>query len=154
MKKPALNDIYNFLRLSDRWGTAGQPTEDEFPLIRDAGYEIVVNLLPDSKVLPNEQEIVYGLGMEYTQIPVVWDAPTRADFEQFAAVMDANAARHVFVHCAANMRVSAFCYLYSTLRLGVAEEVAVADLHRIWVPNAAWQQFIAETRRYGLTTGL
>jgi protein tyrosine phosphatase (PTP) superfamily phosphohydrolase (DUF442 family) len=146
MKKPTIESIYNYVRLSDHWGTAGQPTDEEFVLIKEAGYAIVVNLLPDLKVLPSEPEIVQRLGMEYTRIPVVWDAPTRADFERFAAVMDANAEQHVFVHCAANMRVSAFCYLYRTLRLGVAEEVAVADLHRIWVPNDTWQQFIAETR--------
>lgn len=142
MERSTIDSIYNYVRLSNHWGTAGQPTEEEFVRIKEAGYEIVVNLLPDSQVLPHEQEIVQGLGMEYAQIPVVWDAPTHANFNQFAEVMDANADRRVFVHCAANKRVSAFCYLYRTLRLGVAKEVATEDLHRIWIPNEVWQRFI------------
>jgi len=47
-----LETIPHFLRLSDRVGTAGQPCEDQFAAIRQAGYEVVINLRPLIDVRP------------------------------------------------------------------------------------------------------
>jgi hypothetical protein len=47
-----IEDIINFLQLSDRLATAGQPTIELYPAIAAAGYQVVINLaLTDS---PNE----------------------------------------------------------------------------------------------------
>ncbi len=144
MSDQSIEAIYQFLRLSDRIGTAGQPTAEQFTAIKDAGYQVVINLLPSTReMLPNEQELVGSLGMEYVSIPVVWEAPTREDLERFFAAMEAHGQEKVFVHCAANKRVSAFLYLYRVLREQTPGEAAQADLNRIWVPNPIWQRFIA-----------
>ena len=137
--------ITNYLKLSDRLATAGQPTIAELTAVRDAGYQVVVNLaLPSStNALPDEATIVQNLGMEYIPIPVQWEQPTIADLERFFSVLDRD-DRPVFVHCAMNMRVSAFVYLYRRLRQGASPEVALADLNQIWEPNPIWQQFIDE----------
>lgn len=139
-----LEDIYNFLPLTDRVATAGQPTEAELAAVKAAGYEAVINLLPvDSpNALPEEAEIVAGLGLEYVTIPVDWTSPRAADAERFFDALNSYGGRRVFVHCAANMRVSAFMYLYRTLRRHVSPAEAVQDLHRIWIPNETWQRFI------------
>jgi protein tyrosine phosphatase (PTP) superfamily phosphohydrolase (DUF442 family) len=134
--------IYNYLRLSERIGTSGQPQPEQFAAIRDAGFVLVVNLLPDTQMLCGEEELVRSLGMDYLQIPVWWNAPEVGDIEQFFAVMQANTARQVFVHCAANMRVSAFMYLYDILREGIPEAEAARNLYRIWTPNPIWEGFI------------
>ena len=150
----ALSGIYNFLRLSDRLATAGQPTEAQLAAVQAAGYEVVVNLLPPDSpyALPGEAETVTALGMDYAAIPVVWEGPTLADIERFFAVMDAHQDKNVFVHCAANMRVSAFVYLYRTLRQGMPPADTEADLHRIWTPNQRWSRFLEDaTRHYAPT---
>ena len=59
--------------------------------------------------------------------------------------MKTNAEKKVFVHCAANKRVSAFIYLYRRSQKDVDKEVAKKDLEKIWIPNETWQQFIQET---------
>ena len=148
MSASRLDDIKAFLLLSDTLGTAGQPTEAQFAAVKKAGYEVVVNLaLPTSPgALPDERAVVSKLGMEYVHLPVEWDAPAAEDAARFFEVMDANEGRHCFVHCAANMRVSAFVYLYRVLRRGVAEDDAARDLHRIWVPEGHWQRFIEAMR--------
>src|SRR5579864_3774719 len=104
-----LTEIYNFRTIDEKLGTSGQPDEGQFRAIREAGYEAVINLaLPTSdNALANEGSIVTGLGMAYVHIPVDFKAPTSRDFHAFTCVMDAFAGRRVFVHCAANMRVSA-----------------------------------------------
>jgi uncharacterized protein (TIGR01244 family) len=139
-----LDEICNFLRLSDTIATAGQPTVAQFPAIQQAGYTHIINLaLPDStNALPNEREIVEGLGLDYIHIPVIWDEPKLADFAAFSQQMQALSSP-VFVHCALNMRVSAFLYLYRRVQ-GMGEEEARSDLLQIWTPNPTWQSFIQQ----------
>lgn len=139
-----LADIYNYLKLSDTLATSGQPTEVQIEAIGRAGYQLVINLAltgtPYS--LPDEAASVQAAGMEYIHIPVIWDHPTLENLQAFFAAMDANQERKVFVHCAANMRVSAFVALYRILRLNWPPEKAFEDLQRIWTPNETWQAFI------------
>ncbi|HEY9750519.1 MAG TPA: protein tyrosine phosphatase family protein [Allocoleopsis sp.] len=152
MTPPKLTEIRAFLSLSDQIGTAGQPTAEQFAAIKAAGYETVVNLaLPTStNALPNEAEIVMQQGMQYIHIPVDWEKPQVEDVLNFFEVMTTNQAKKVFVHCAANMRVSAFMFLYRTLCQDVALEEALQDLHQIWVPNQQWQAFIEQVTAHHL----
>ena len=48
----------------------------------------------------------------------------------------------VWVHCAKNMRVSAFIYLYRKLCLAENEDTATHPMREVWVPNEIWQAFI------------
>ena len=141
-----IEDIYNFLKISDAVATSGQPTETQFAAIKESGYQVVVNLALTSSpnALPNEKEIVESLGMQYVHIPVIWENPTLNDIARFFNIMEANADKPVFVHCAANMRVSAFVYLYRRIHEPMSEEQIQRDLHQIWVPNENWQKFIQQ----------
>lgn len=141
-----MEDIYNFQKVSDSIATSGQPTKEQFSEIKDSGYQIVVNLaLPTStNALPDEKETVEGLGMQYVHIPVVWESPKFEDVEHFFSVMTANNDKKTFVHCAANMRVSAFMYLYNRLHENMSDEEAKKNLYQIWVPNDTWQKFIEQ----------
>src|SRR5947208_13249483 len=114
----SLSEIYNFRAIGERLGTAGQPSEEEFKSVREAGFDAVINLaLPTSdNALAHEGSVVTGLGMAYVHIPVDFQAPTPQDFRAFCRVMEAFGDRRVFVHCAANKRVSAFVFLYRVLR--------------------------------------
>jgi protein tyrosine phosphatase (PTP) superfamily phosphohydrolase (DUF442 family) len=139
-----LSEIYNFRALDNRLGTAGQPTEEQFRAIREAGFEAVINLaLPTSdNALAHEGSVVTGLGMSYVHIPVDFKAPTAQDFRAFCRVMEAFEGRRVFVHCAANMRVSAFVFLYRVLHQHVSPSEARRDLLAIWQPDEVWSRFI------------
>lgn len=148
-----LAEIYNFVKLSDSIATAGQPTIEQFTAIRDAGYQIVVNLaLPTStNALANEPELVEALGMEYVPIPVIWENPTLEDFQRFVYTLNTHLDQKIFVHCAMNMRVSAFMYLYRTITQQVEPETAQQDLEKIWTPNPIWQTFIEQTQQHYLS---
>jgi len=142
----SLSDIRSFRLLGERLGTAGQPTESQFEAIRDAGFETVINLaLPTSdNALAHEGSIVTSLGMSYVHFPVDFSAPASRDFRAFCQVMKAFDGRRVFVHCAANMRVSAFMFLYRVLHDQVSPAEAEADLHAIWQPDEVWTRFIQD----------
>ena len=136
--------IYQLRVIDDRLATAGQPTAEQFRAVRSGGYQAVINLLPaDSKwAVAGEQAAVEEQGLRYHHLPVVWEAPTADDFTRFCALMQAESGSRLFVHCAANMRVSAFVFLYRVLRLGVSREVAERDLLAVWQPDEVWSQFI------------
>jgi len=104
--------IHNFLKLSDSIATAGQPREEQFAAIKEAGYQIIVNLAPSgsTSAISQEKEIVESLELNYVYIPVIWTNPTLEDLDRFFLLLKANAEKPVFVHCAKNMRVSAFMY--------------------------------------------
>ena len=129
-----------------RWATAGQPTVEQFAAIKAAGYEVIINLgMPDSpRAVLNEAEVVAAQEIDYVAIPVVWEAPTAADLAAFFAAMNAHQDKKRFVHCIANMRVSAFTFLYRVLVLGVPVDEARQTLHQIWEPNPIWREFIEE----------
>jgi protein tyrosine phosphatase (PTP) superfamily phosphohydrolase (DUF442 family) len=144
----ALADIKNFLEVDPCIGSAGQPSAEQLAEIVAAGYSAIINLgLLDPKYcLPDEAGLVASLGIAYEHIPVLFDAPKKHDFLAFLAAMDRLAAQRVFVHCAANYRVSTFLALYGELRLGWARERADALARQLWQPNATWLEFMAACR--------
>jgi protein tyrosine phosphatase (PTP) superfamily phosphohydrolase (DUF442 family) len=144
----AMEDIRNFMVVGDRLATAGQPTEQQLREVASAGYRVDINLglLDPRYCLPDEAGLAGSLGMRYHHIPVQFDAPTRADFELFATVMDANAVEKTFVHCAANYRVSAFVALYGELRLGWTRDQADAHIRKVWEPDETWSRLLLECR--------
>ena len=139
-----IDNIFNYFKISDRIATGGQPTEKQLSLIKDAGYKTVINLaLPTSdNALVNEIESVEALGMQYINIPIDFKRPTQEEFNLFCQVMEQNKKQPIFVHCAANLRISAFLYLYRQLYLNVSTEKAREDLEKLWIPNETWQQLI------------
>jgi protein tyrosine phosphatase (PTP) superfamily phosphohydrolase (DUF442 family) len=143
-----IDDIKNFIAVSDHLGTAGQPSDAQLREVADAGFQVVVNLglLDPRYCLADEAGTVDGLGLAYHHIPVDFTAPQPADLQRFFDVMDAARDRKVFVHCAANYRVSSFVALYNEARLGWSPQQSDAHMRRIWEPNQTWTRFIAEAR--------
>ena len=152
MSPCGVEQVLNYLCISENIGTAGQPVEDQFADIKASGYEVVINLaMPDStNALTNEAELVTGQGMDYVHIPVLWEDPKDDNVDRFFEVMGRYGDRKVFVHCALNWRVSCFVFLYRVIRLGVPNEIARETLLKMWEPNPTWQRFIEKSlSRYG-----
>lgn len=135
--------ITNFHRLDHRIMTGGQPTERQIAALARAGVRTVINLAPHDagNALANEPATVAAAGMAYRHIPVNFAAPTEADYARFREVMVETAGQPLFIHCAANMRVSAFLYRWRREH-GVSEPQARADLEKLWQPKGVWAEFI------------
>lgn len=136
--------IKNCLNVTSTISSSGQPTAEQFQLIKDLGYHVVINLaMPDSTTaIADEGNIVTHVGMTYIHIPVPFDAPSQEHLKQFFDVMTAFSDRKIWVHCALNYRASAFLYLY----LRVMEQQSVIDAQRAlltkWIPNDTWSAFM------------
>ncbi len=144
-----MDQILNFIQLTESVGTAGQPTPEQFAEIARAGYAAVVNLaVPDShNAVANEGSLVTATGMTYVNIPVKWEDPTLRDLQRFIKTMRAFEGERVFVHCAMNMRVSAFMYHYLTIEQGLPPVQARSPILEKWEPkmDEVWKRFLALT---------
>ncbi len=143
MSKEKLRAIKNFREISGDLGTAGQPTAEQFADIAGAGYEIVINI-DSATAVRDEDELVTSMGLHFIHIPVIWTAPKQSDLDLFFDVMDMLKGKRVFLHCAANARVSTFVYLYRMSRLGVDPAAAKQDLNALWEPKGVWREFLEE----------
>jgi protein tyrosine phosphatase (PTP) superfamily phosphohydrolase (DUF442 family) len=142
-------EIYNFLAVSETLFTGGMPKAEQINDAAWQGVEVVINLAPHDvlNALPNETELVTSLGMQYINIPVNWNTPTKDGLDRFIAAMDENKDRKILVHCQANFRATAFVSMYRILRQGWKAEEAMEVMHKIWDEEdyPMWKLFIEET---------
>jgi len=108
----------------------------------------VINLAPHDvpHALPDEAELVNSLGMQYINIPVNWNTPTKEGLDKFMDAMDEHKDRKILVHCEANFRASAFVSMYRILREGWKPDEALEVMHKIWDEDAypVWKMFIED----------
>jgi len=147
-----LERVYNYRYVDDSLATSGQPSVPQLQSIASAGFATVINLALHNDPrysLPDEPGSVAAVGMSYVHIPVEFAAPTQQDLLAFFEAMDQCRGQKVWVHCAANMRVSAFLGLYRVLRQGWEEERAFDLMRSLWQPNEVWSSFISTALRQG-----
>jgi uncharacterized protein (TIGR01244 family) len=143
----ALSAIHNYRAVDDRLGTSGQPTEAQLAEVARAGFTTVINLaLHDDPrySLADEAETVRSLGLDYVHVPVQFAAPKHGELLAFFDAMDARTDEKVWVHCAANYRVTVFLGLYRMIRQGWPRERAFELMDGLWKPNDVWTAFIEE----------
>lgn len=143
-----MKDIYNYLFYQDKLSSSGMPTTQQMKSVAEAGVALVINLAPHDvpHAIPNETELVENLGMEYINIPVNWNTPTKDGLNIFMDTMDANKDKKIHVHCEANFRASGFITVYRILRLGWDPEKAFEVMHTIWDEDTypVWKMFLED----------
>ena len=143
-----IESSYNFRAPSDQLTTSGVVRREALEALAAQGYQVVVNLLPDSseQAVAGEREIITAQAIEYIHIPVDFKQPLRLDFTRFAAVLDRVREKKVHVHCAANFRVSVFYSLYQVTRGDWSVARAREFIAGVWRPeeHPGWPEFIAE----------
>lgn len=139
-----LSEISNYREYSPVFASSGQPSKTELDALAAAEYERIIYIAfsTSGKALENEDDIVKNLGMDYVHIPVIWDAPSNADFYAFADVMQRYPDKKTLLHCQVNYRASAFSFLYRVLYQDVSVAEAKADMNSVWQPNEVWRDLI------------
>ena len=139
----SIEKILNYIAISDKIGTSGQPTPNQFKEIASAGFTTVINMaMPDStNALPDEGGLVSEAGMNYFHMPVSFEAPTKKDLSLFLKLMKVVEGKKVWVHCALNMRVSAFMQHYQKHVLKRTGE-SIVPILETWEPEDVWVEFI------------
>jgi protein tyrosine phosphatase (PTP) superfamily phosphohydrolase (DUF442 family) len=154
--EPAMNDsVFNGMDLSNieayqmihpQLHSSGQPTVDQLALLRAAGVNTVINIaLTDAsnsliKQQQHEDRIILDLGMDYIQLPLLWDQPSASQafsILKFIHFLETQ-QQTIWIHCAKNMRVSCLMYLYRIYWLNWPIDQAETMLHQIWQPDETW----------------
>lgn len=139
-----MKKILNFIQVSDKIATSGQPTKKQFKKIAKKGYEVVVNLATDksSNALKDEDRIVSKNGMIYFHIPLSWQYPQKERLHTFLKLLELldKEDKKVFIHCAKNYRVSMFIYKYKKDVLQQKGVKLIAP--KGFKPNVVWKKFI------------
>lgn len=143
---PALQEIVNFRQYSDSFASAGQPTLEQFQTLKDQGFERIVYIAftNNQNALPDADQVVKGLGMEYMHVPVDFANPLPSDFYAFADSMARDTSKKTLLHCQVNARATAFSFLYRTIFEDVPMAEAKADMNTVWQPSEVWRDFIFE----------
>jgi protein tyrosine phosphatase (PTP) superfamily phosphohydrolase (DUF442 family) len=146
-----LENIYNYLQLSDTLHSSGMPTREQISFLAEDEIRVVINLATSQSEgwLPDEKELIEAQHIIYHAIPVDWDNPTTDDLNKFLAIMDKHKHEKILVHCQANYRATGFIALYRFNLLGWSEENAFRDLRKIWNPAEypVWKNFIEKSLR-------
>lgn len=145
---------YNFRKIHEQLTTSGVVEKDCLKTLASQGYEVVVNLMPDSSkyAVADERKIIEFQEIEYIYIPVDFEQPKRSDFLQFSSALDRISAKKVHLHCAANYRVSAFLALYATLHGYWSPDQAWHFIYDVWQPaeHPGWSEFINRCLQHGI----
>ena len=147
----AIANSHNFRRVSDLVTTSGVVGPNRLKGLAREGYDVVINLLPNESkyAAKSEREITEKQGLKYVYIPVDFESPTLADYNQFVLAIEEAEGGKVHIHCAANYRVSAFYALYAESRKLWSRAEAEAFIQDLWQPQERppWPEFVAEVRR-------
>jgi len=141
-----IDAIYNYREISSCLATSGQPDSNQLLQISKAGYEVVINLgLLDAEYsVPNEKELIESNGMQYIHIPVNFETPEINKYFEFATCLKTLINKKVFIHCAANKRVSVFLALFSIIEERIPYNKAIEELKLMWEPNDTWIEYMKE----------
>jgi len=149
-----VSDIINYREYSPQFSSSGQPTAEQLEAASNAGFKRVIYLAfsDNNTAIETEDRVVKKLGMDYVHIPVDFENPTLADFEDFAAVINRNREKRTLLHCQINLRASTFSFLYRVIYGGVPMALAKQDLDAIWVPDKVWYKFIVDVlKQHGMS---
>ena len=62
--------------------------------------------------------------------------------KEFVSNLEKNKNKKIWVHCAANIRVSAFVYKYRRDVLKLPHDEIIGDMESLWTPNKTWNSFL------------
>jgi protein tyrosine phosphatase (PTP) superfamily phosphohydrolase (DUF442 family) len=133
----------NFVAVSERIHTSGQPSAAQLGGLKDKGYGLVINLAPPATVgsISDEGMLVARTGISYLNIPVDWFSPRYEDFELFGNVLRQSGSMRVLVHCQVNKRASVFTFLFRVVHDGAVPDRAWENVNAVWVPDEHWKDF-------------
>ena len=133
----------NRVSVSKRIDTSGQPSEQQLSGMKQAGYDLVINLAPPQALgsIAHEGSLVTLSGISYVNIPVDWNNPQISDFDLFSHLLDITGQRQILVHCQVNRRASMFTFLYRVVHEHADVDREYENVTSIWSPEPHWLDF-------------
>jgi len=120
---------------------AGQPSPEDFQLVKERGIRTVVNLRLADELDWDEAARVQGLGLEYRHIP--FQAPaslTDEVFDQVRKLLNDADKQPLMLHCGSANRVGALWLAHRVLDRGLTVEAALVEAKTIGLRLPAYEE--------------
>lgn len=143
----------NVVEISPRLVTSGQPSAASLGELGSQGFKAVIYLAPLSvpDAIRDEPLILERQRIEFINIPIRFNNPTEADFEQFSRTLQSFGDGKVLVHCQVNMRASSMVFLYRVLVAKESPDKAYESVSKVWSPDGPWKQLmVSQLRKNGI----
>lgn len=100
--------------------TAGQPKAEHLDWLKAQGFEAVVNIsTPTARnFVADEPRLVMEKGMAYVHVPVDCSALEADQYRLVSGVLKSMEGKKVLLHCAGNVKASAFAHIFRVKELG------------------------------------
>jgi uncharacterized protein (TIGR01244 family) len=128
-EKPSLP---NYVELSSRIGTGGQPTDAGMKQLAEKGYKSIINLRASGEGvdLAAEERQAMQLGLRYYMVPFNAKEPSEEQALAFSALMSALKENKVFVHCGSGNRAGSLMMIYLALEEGIPPDKAEQEARK------------------------
>jgi protein tyrosine phosphatase (PTP) superfamily phosphohydrolase (DUF442 family) len=138
-----IKNILNYRKNSEMLSTSGQPTESEIKLLKNSGFEAVINIRPDFEMHYefDEKSEVEKLGLEYFSLPMTFDTLDTSILSMFFKLVEDQKEKKTLIHCHHNIRVSVLLALYRIIKLNWEKEDAYKELSSLMDVNINLQNY-------------
>ncbi|HWC76326.1 MAG TPA: protein tyrosine phosphatase family protein [Blastocatellia bacterium] len=139
-------EIPKILCVSEKFATAGQPSDAAFSKLAANGFKSVLNMRTAGEGIDLEKErtMVEGAGMRYISIPVVTSAPKPEQVDAFIKAVKDSANQPMLIHCGGANRVGGFWMIYRVVEDNWPEDKALEEAIRIGLSSQGLKTFAHE----------
>jgi uncharacterized protein (TIGR01244 family) len=137
----------NFVELTPRIGTGGQPAEGGLKQLAEKGYQSIINIRASDEEYDRvaEEKQALQLGLRYYVIPFAAKEPSESQALAFDALMSALKDGKVFVHCGSGNRVGSLMMIYLSLEEGMPADKAEQEARKVGLRSADLLDFAKKT---------
>lgn len=137
------HSISNYYQYNSTLASGAQPSESDFALLKNDGYEVIFNISQTSarNALHNEASLIEKADMHYVHFPVDCSNLQPIHYMAFSGIMNGLRDKKVFVHCGGNIKSSNLIHMYDVLENQVDERESLKTLKKIQNPEEKWFEY-------------
>jgi uncharacterized protein (TIGR01244 family) len=120
-------EIPNYTRPDPEIAFAGQPPEEIFATLKEAGFQTILSLRSPDEIDFDEKKTVEAQGMTFVNIPITSSTITDDKVAQFSRVVSDPKNKPLLIHCGAASRVGGMWYIYRALFDKAPEEQSLEE---------------------------
>lgn len=147
-----VKQIHNYFQYSETLAAGGQPLADQLNVLKDEGFEVIINISTDSarNALHDEHRLVENLKMDYIHFPVDCSNLRDIHYLTISALLGSLEGKKAFIHCAGNIKTSNLIHMYNVIEKKMDETESLQTLLKIQKPEAKWFMYFQKMGMQGI----
>lgn len=137
-------EIPNYARPDEEIAFAGQPPEEVFVKLKEAGFQTILSLRSPDEIDFDEKKAVENQGMTFVNIPVTSNTITDDKVAQFSRVVSDPENKPLLIHCGRASRVGGMWYIYRALFDKAPEEQSLEEAAARGLASPALEQVVKD----------